>query len=162
MNRARIFLVIGTNKKVIGKLVIELFNDIVPKTVKNFMTLVKTKYKNTIFHRIIPGFMVQGGDFTAQNGTGGYSIYGKHFEDENFKIKHAKPGLLSMANSGPNTNGSQFFITFAETPWLDNKHVVFGRIIDGMDTLYSLEKYGSESGNPTNTIKIIDCGLENK
>lgn len=138
---------------------IELFDDIVPRTVNNFLKLIETKYKNTKVHRIIPGFMAQMGDFTNGNGTGGYSIYGKYFEDESFRIKHTKKGLLSMANAGPNTNGSQFFITFDITPWLDDKHVVFGQIINGFNVLENLEDMGSEDGKPDEMIKIIDCGI---
>lgn len=109
-------------------------------------------------HRIIPGFMIQGGDFTRGDGSGGYSVYGKHFEDENFNLLHDKPGLLSMANAGPNTNGSQFFITVEVTPHLDGKHVVFGKIVSGFDVIRKIEKLGSEDGTPRQTVKIIDCG----
>lgn len=103
--------------------------------------------------------MIQGGDFTRGDGTGGYSIYGKYFEDENFDILHDRPGLLSMANSGPNTNGSQFFITLNHTPWLDGKHVVFGKVVEGLDVLQNLAEYGTESGKPTDQIRIIRCGI---
>ena len=108
------------------------------------------------FHRVIPNFMIQGGDFTNHDGTGGRSIYGNKFNDENFDVKHAI-GVLSMANAGPNTNGSQFFITTAETQWLDGKHTVFGRIISGQETVNEIEKQGSGSGKPKEQIKIIDC-----
>ena len=103
--------------------------------------------------------MMQGGDFENANGTGGCSIYGKKFDDENFYYKHSKSGLLSMANSGPNTNGSQFFITFKETPWLDGKHVVFGRVTNGMDVINEVEEITtSDQDKPTKEVKIVDCG----
>jgi peptidyl-prolyl isomerase E (cyclophilin E) len=103
--------------------------------------------------------MVQGGDFTRGDGTGGTSVYGNKFEDESFAIKHTQAGLLSMANSGPDTNGSQFFITVDKTPWLDNKHVVFGRVVEGMDAVYELEQLGSDDGKPSEPVKIIECGI---
>ncbi|PAA46436.1 hypothetical protein BOX15_Mlig001299g6, partial [Macrostomum lignano] len=109
-------------------------------------------------HRIIPQFMCQGGDFTRGNGTGGESIYGEKFEDEKFARKHEKPFLLSMANAGPNTNGSQFFITTVSTPWLDGKHVVFGEVISGDDVVKKMEALGSQSGKPSKTVVIADCG----
>ncbi len=155
-----------------GRLVFELFNKECPKTAENFLqlctgangtvTLRKRDYffgyKNTIFHRIIPGFMAQGGDFTSFNGTGGISIYGDKFKDENFLHKHTKRGLLSMANSGPNSNGSQFFITFAPCPWLDGKHVVFGQVTEGLELLKSIESAGTQSGRVLEEVKITDCG----
>jgi peptidylprolyl isomerase len=146
------------------------FDDVTPKTTENFKSLCTGEkgigksgkplhFKDSIFHRVIPGFMAQGGDFTNGNGTGGESIYGSKFNDENFIKKHDSAGLLSMANAGPNTNGSQFFITFDKTSWLDGNHVVFGKVIDGMDVLKSIEKHGSDSGKTNAEIKISDCGI---
>ena len=116
-------------------------------------------YKGSPFHRIIPGFMAQGGDFTKGDGRGGESIYGRKFDDENFTIEHSKPYQLAMANSGPNTNGSQFYITFDPMPHLDGKHVVFGEVIDGLDVIKELESCGSRSGATTRSPKIKDCGI---
>merc|ERR1712110_714146 len=152
-----------------GRIVFGLFGDTVPKTTKNFATLCDGSagvgnagkplhFQGSSFHRIIPGFMAQGGDFTAGNGTGGESIYGNKFADENFTLKHTKPYLLSMANAGPNTNGSQFFITFKETPWLDGKHVVFGSVTEGMDVVKKIEGVGSQSGKTSKPVVIADCG----
>ena len=141
----------------LGKIVIQLFNEEVPKTCNNFSTLIEDgKYNNILFHRIIKGFMIQGGDITNNNGTGGYSIYGDKFEDENFSIKHNTAGLLSMANSGPNTNGSQFFITCGPTPHLDNKHVVFGRVIEGLDVVKLIENQLTDN----NDKPIQDCYIK--
>eukprot|EP00340_Litonotus_pictus_P003110 CAMPEP_0170519758 /NCGR_PEP_ID=MMETSP0209-20121228/5055_1 /TAXON_ID=665100 ORGANISM="Litonotus pictus, Strain P1" /NCGR_SAMPLE_ID=MMETSP0209 /ASSEMBLY_ACC=CAM_ASM_000301 /LENGTH=426 /DNA_ID=CAMNT_0010805717 /DNA_START=280 /DNA_END=1557 /DNA_ORIENTATION=+ len=138
----------------------ELFADVVPKTAENFLLLSSTeKYKGCIFHRLIKDFMIQGGDYEKYNGTGGKSIYGQHFEDENFTYNHTQAGLLSMANSGPNKNGSQFFLTFKACGWLDGKHVVFGRVIKGLDFVMSLN--GRETGTddrPLQVIKIAECG----
>merc|ERR1712070_911776 len=115
-------------------------------------------YAKSKFHRIIPKFMAQGGDFTHGSGVGGESIYGGKFDDEGFKLKHNRPYLLSMANAGKNTNGSQFFITFAKTPWLDGKHVVFGQVLKGHDMVDRMEKVGSDSGQPQKTVTIVNSG----
>jgi len=165
----QVYFDIAIDSKPAGRIVMELFDEIVPKTAENFRALCTGEmgmgktgkplhYKGSIFHRIIPGFMAQGGDFTRGNGTGGESIYGEKFPDENFQKKHDRPGLLSMANAGPNTNGSQFFLTFTPTEWLDGKHVVFGQVVDGLDILERLESLGSQSGKTKVPIEISDCG----
>ena len=159
-----LFFDIGVNGKKIGRVTMKLYDDVVPKTAANFRAICtgdnkkKLTYKNSPFHRVIPDFMLQGGDITNGDGTGGVSIYGTTFKDENFKKKHTKPGLLSMANSGPHTNGSQFFITTVVTDWLDGKHVVFGEVVDGMNVVRRVEKLGDDEGDVSADVKILDCG----
>uniref|UniRef100_A0A1B6CLZ8 Peptidyl-prolyl cis-trans isomerase E n=1 Tax=Clastoptera arizonana TaxID=38151 RepID=A0A1B6CLZ8_9HEMI len=158
----QVYFDINVGKVSIGRITIMLRSDVTPKTAENFKCLCTHEkgygYQGSTFHRIIPEFMCQGGDFTNHNGTGGRSIYGKKFEDENFTLKHTGPGIVSMANSGPNTNGSQFFISTARTDWLDNKHVVFGHVLSGMDVIKKMEKYGTKAGTPTEKIVIASCG----
>ncbi|KAG7813725.1 hypothetical protein KL921_001271 [Ogataea angusta] len=143
----RITLEIQQNDEYLGNLTLGLFGSVVPKTVMNFYQLSETHYTNTTFHRVIDGFMIQGGDFENHDGTGGYSIYGKSqgsLPDENFTLKHDRVGRLSMANSGPNTAGSQFFITSAPAEFLDGKHVVFGQLIDGFETLGAIQRVAKD------------------
>ncbi|KAE8008972.1 hypothetical protein FH972_005430 [Carpinus fangiana] len=170
MGRPRCYLDISIGGELEGRIVVELFNDVVPKTAENFRALctgekgigpntgVPLHYKGTCFHRVIKSFMVQGGDTSARDGSGGESIYGLKFEDENFELKHERKGMLSMANSGPNTNGSQFFITTTRTSHLDGKHVVFGKVVKGMGVVRSIEHVTIDGDSPTADVLIVDCG----
>jgi len=172
MANPRVFFDMSMGGSPIGRVVFELYADTVPKTAENFRALctgekgVGTKgkpmhYKGSAFHRVIPGFMCQAGDFTAGNGTGGESIYGPQFNDESFSGKagkHTGGGCLSMANRGPNTNSSQFFVCTGQTPHLDGKHVVFGTVVEGMDVITKIEGVGSQSGKTSQPVMIADCG----
>ncbi|QCD88780.1 peptidylprolyl isomerase [Vigna unguiculata] len=169
MPNPRVFFDITIGGQPAGRIVFELFADTTPRTAENFRALCTGEkgvgrrgkplhYKGSIFHRVIPNFMCQGGDFTARNGTGGESIYGARFADENFVKKHTGPGILTMANAGPGTNGYQFFICTTKTEWLDDKHVVFGQVVEGLNVLKEIEKRGSNSGKTSRTVAIADCG----
>ncbi|KAL3814028.1 hypothetical protein ACJIZ3_015296 [Penstemon smallii] len=166
----RVFLDVDIDKQRIGRITIALYGEVVPKTVENFRALCTGEmgkapngkvlhYKGTPFHRVIPGFMIQGGDIVSGDGKGNQSIYGGTFRDENLKLKHSYPGVVSMVNSGPDSNGSQFFITTVKAYWLDGEHVVFGKVIDGMDTVYAIEgSAGTYSGKPRKKVLIADSG----
>ena len=166
---SQVFFDIAIGDEEAGRLTMDLYGSVAPKTAENFRALCTGEkgvgklgkplhFEGCSFHRIIPGFMCQGGDFTSGDGQGGESIYGGDFADEPFEFSHFEPGLLSMANAGPDTNGSQFFMTTAVTDFLDGKHVVFGKIVDGMDVLSAMEKQGSKSGATKAPVKIVACG----
>merc|ERR1711890_163059 len=161
----RCFFDITADGAPLGRITMTLREDVVPKTAENFRALCTGEkgfgFKGSSFHRVIPGFMCQGGDFTNHNGTGGKSIYGNKFQDENFIHRHSKPNMLSMANAGPNTNGSQFFITTVPCAWLDGKHVVFGEVTGGADVVAACERVGSQSGKTSQRVIIKDCGQLN-
>ena len=158
----KVFFEMSVGGEDVGRITMELRADVAPRTAENFRQLCTGEpgfgYKGSSFHRVIPQFMCQGGDFTNHNGTGGKSIYGNKFEDEDFSLPHEGKGILSMANAGPNTNGSQFFICTVDTPWLDGKHVVFGKVTDGLDVVDKLEAVGSQSGATSQPVMVKDCG----
>ncbi|XP_057961990.1 peptidyl-prolyl cis-trans isomerase-like [Malania oleifera] len=169
MANPKVFFDMEVGGALAGRIVMELFADTMPRTAENLCALCTSKkgvgkrrkplhFKGSTFHRVIPDFMCQGSNFTNGNGIGGESIYGEKFADENFIKKHTGPGVLSMANAGPNTNGSQFFICTVKTTWLDRKHMVFGQVVEGLDVMKTIEKVGSSSERTSKPMKVSDCG----
>jgi peptidyl-prolyl isomerase F (cyclophilin D) len=158
----RVYLDLAADGAPLGQIVIELRPDVAPMTSENFRALCTGEkgygYKSCLIHRVVKNFVLHGGDFTNHDGTGSRSIYGARFNDESFKLKHDSPGVVSMANAGPHTNGSQFFITLSKTEWLDGKHVAFGRVVQGMEVVKRVEAAGTLNGATHKRISIDDCG----